>query len=192
MIKKKSKKELLLEAGLDLFFEKGFEKTTIDDITGRADCGKGTFYRYFSNKDLLLEELENVFASNLTREMQQNCSFDMSVKEYISAVLNTFLNVFKQHQRLGLVRFEREQRQNLEARKINFDKVSPNILAIRSYVEKAIEKGTIRKINPEQVVGMVIGVAHFYLVRDFKLGRPCTTKELEDSVDIILNGVAKP
>ena len=57
MSKRKTKRELLLEAGLDLFCEKGFEKTTIDDIIARADCGKGTFYRYFDNKDSLYSEL---------------------------------------------------------------------------------------------------------------------------------------
>ena len=192
MSKKQSKKELILEAGLDLFFEKGFEKTTIDDIIGRAECGKGTFYRYFSNKDTLLEELENVFANTLAKEFQKNCCSKMGLKEYLTASLITFLSVFKQHQRLGLVRFEREQRLNLEARKASIDKVLPNISALRDYIVNAIKTGTVRQIDPENIVGMVLGVAHFYLVRDFKLGKPYSIKELEDSVDIILNGVAKP
>ncbi|PKL45429.1 MAG: hypothetical protein CVV41_00095 [Candidatus Riflebacteria bacterium HGW-Riflebacteria-1] len=187
--KKKSKKELLLEAGLDLFFEKGFERTTIDDIIGRADCGKGTFYRYFSNKETLMEELENVFAANLSREIENNCRNDMGVKEYLTTSLRTLLHVFKSHQRLGLIRFEREQRLNLEARKASSDKVLPTILTLRNYITAAIKKGAIRNLDPEQILGIVLGVAHFYLVRDFKLGQPCTKKEIEDSVDIILNGV---
>ncbi|MBU1109895.1 MAG: TetR/AcrR family transcriptional regulator [Candidatus Riflebacteria bacterium] len=191
MTKKKSKKELILEAGLELFFEKGFEKTTIDDIINLAECGKGTFYRYFSNKDSLLEELENVFVTTLSKEIQKNCCSTMGLKEYLTASLNTFLSVFKQHQRLGLIRFEREQRLNLEARRASFDKVLPNIHALRDYITNAIKTGVVRQVDPENVVGMVLGVAHFYLVRDFKLGKPFSPKELEDSVDIILYGVAK-
>lgn len=53
MAKKKTKREQLLEAGIEVFVEKGFEKATIDEIVIRAGCGKGTFYRYFSQKEAL-------------------------------------------------------------------------------------------------------------------------------------------
>lgn len=192
MIKKKTKKELLLEAGLDLFFEKGFEKTTIDEIIGRADCGKGTFYRYFSNKDLLLEELENEFAKTLAQEIQQKCRPEMEVKEYFTATLCTLLEVFKRHQRLGLIRFELDQRLNMQACRQAFEKVTPSIVTLRNYITAAIKKGKIRNIDPEQILGIVLGVAHLYLVRDFKLDKPFTSKEIEVSVEIILNGVAIP
>lgn len=190
MMKKKTKKDLLLEAGLELFFEKGFEKTTIDEIIGRADCGKGTFYRYFSNKDLLLEELENEFARAMTHEIQRRCKSDMGVKEYLTTTLCTFLDVFKRHQRLGLIRFERDQRLNMQACRRSFEKVIPSILTLRDYITAAIKKGEIRDIDPEQILGVILGVAHFYLVRDFKLDKPFTNKEIEVSVEIILNGVA--
>jgi len=191
MTKKKNKKELILEAGLDMFFEKGFENTTIDDIIGRAECGKGTFYRYFSNKDSLLEELENVFSEHLASEFKQNCHPDLKIKDYLIAGLTSFLSVFKHHQRLGLVKFEREQRLNMEARKASGNKMFSNTKALREYIVNAIENGVIRNINPEQVVGAVLGIAHNYLVREFKLGIPYSKEELEDSVDIILYGVAK-
>lgn len=47
----------LLEMALGLFYEKGIYWTKIEDITERADIGKGTFYQYFDTKEQLLAEL---------------------------------------------------------------------------------------------------------------------------------------
>ena len=41
----------LLETGLRLFKECGFEKMTVDDITAAAGVSKGTFYTYFKRKE---------------------------------------------------------------------------------------------------------------------------------------------
>jgi AcrR family transcriptional regulator len=44
----------LFRAALDLFAQKGFSETTVEDITNSADLGKGTFFNYFPSKDHLL------------------------------------------------------------------------------------------------------------------------------------------
>ncbi len=45
----KTRKKLEISA-LSVFTEYGLDATTIDDITQRADVGKGTFYRHFKDK----------------------------------------------------------------------------------------------------------------------------------------------
>lgn len=44
----------LIEAGLSLFMEQGFAKTTVDQVTMAAGVAKGTFYNYFTTKEDLL------------------------------------------------------------------------------------------------------------------------------------------
>ena len=44
----------ILRAALDLFAQKGFAETTVEDITNAADVGKGTFFNYFPSKDHVL------------------------------------------------------------------------------------------------------------------------------------------
>jgi len=50
-------RRVLLDVALGLFYEKGIYWTKIEDITERADIGKGTFYQYFDTKEHLLAEL---------------------------------------------------------------------------------------------------------------------------------------
>jgi len=47
-------RERLFRAALDLFANKGFVETTVEDITEAADVGKGTFFNYFPSKDHIL------------------------------------------------------------------------------------------------------------------------------------------
>jgi len=47
-------RERLFRSALQLFGQKGFAETTVEDITEAADVGKGTFFNYFPSKDHIL------------------------------------------------------------------------------------------------------------------------------------------
>lgn len=49
-LNKIDKRKRLIESAYKCFLEKGFEKTTIGDITDGAKVAKGTFYLYFKDK----------------------------------------------------------------------------------------------------------------------------------------------
>ncbi len=44
-------RQLLAQSTLDLILEKGYDAITIQDITERADVGRGTFYLHFKDKE---------------------------------------------------------------------------------------------------------------------------------------------
>jgi AcrR family transcriptional regulator len=59
-------RQRLIEAGLVLLSARGFRETSVDDITAAAGVSHGTFYRYFSNREDLLQALAEA-ASERTR-----------------------------------------------------------------------------------------------------------------------------
>lgn len=52
--KKEETRRRIFEAAVSLFREKGFEATTVDEITEKADVGRGTFFNYFPRKEAVL------------------------------------------------------------------------------------------------------------------------------------------
>ena len=50
-----------MDAAWDLFYKKGYENTTINDIIRQAGTSKGGFYYYFRAKDELLNSLYSIF-----------------------------------------------------------------------------------------------------------------------------------
>ncbi|MEU9619041.1 TetR family transcriptional regulator [Streptomyces sp. NPDC087228] len=44
-------REVLAQAAFQLFLERGFEQTTVDDIVARAGVGRRSFFRYFPSKE---------------------------------------------------------------------------------------------------------------------------------------------
>jgi AcrR family transcriptional regulator len=48
---KPSARERLAEAAFALFDERGYDETTVDDITDRAGLGRTTFFRHYRSKD---------------------------------------------------------------------------------------------------------------------------------------------
>lgn len=48
---KPSARERLADAAFDLFDERGYEQTTVDDITERAGLGRTTFFRHYRSKE---------------------------------------------------------------------------------------------------------------------------------------------
>src|SRR5512135_982324 len=57
--KKEETRRRITLAALELFHEKGFDATTVDEITERADVAKGTFFNYFPKKESVLEALSD-------------------------------------------------------------------------------------------------------------------------------------
>ena len=51
----------IISAAWKLFYEQGYEETTVEDIVFESETSKGSFYHYFDGKDALLGTLANVF-----------------------------------------------------------------------------------------------------------------------------------
>jgi AcrR family transcriptional regulator len=60
--RKEARPQELLDAALDLFVERGYAATRLDDVAARAGVSKGTLYLYYANKEELFKAVirENV------------------------------------------------------------------------------------------------------------------------------------
>ena len=57
----KATKSKIVSAAWRLFYEQGYENTTVDEIIALSGTSKGSFYHYFDGKDALLGSLAYLF-----------------------------------------------------------------------------------------------------------------------------------
>ena len=60
-ISEKSTKSKIVSAAWKLFYERGYDGTTVEEIIFESGTSKGSFYHYFSGKDALLGSLADLF-----------------------------------------------------------------------------------------------------------------------------------
>lgn len=63
MAKKNSRntKGRIISAAWELFYEQGYDDTTVEEIIEKSQTSKGSFYHYFEGKDALLSSLSILF-----------------------------------------------------------------------------------------------------------------------------------
>ncbi len=72
-------KAKITKVAWQLFHEKGYSETTIDDIIAASGTSKGSFYHYYSSKDELLSSLSELFDAKYEEVMQ---SIDPEMNSY--------------------------------------------------------------------------------------------------------------
>ena len=70
----------IISAAWKLFYEQGYEDTTVEDIVFESETSKGSFYHYFSGKDALMGTLANVFDEKY-EELKETMSPDLGAME---------------------------------------------------------------------------------------------------------------
>ena len=72
-------KAKIVAAAWKLFYEQGYEDTTVDDIVYESGTSKGSFYHYFSGKDALLSSLSYLFDEKY-EELTESLTSDMTAE----------------------------------------------------------------------------------------------------------------
>jgi AcrR family transcriptional regulator len=79
-------RERLFHAALELFAQKGFAETTVEDITEAADVGKGTFFNYFPSKDHILLAFGEMQLSKLQSAIELARSSGEPMPEFLRSL----------------------------------------------------------------------------------------------------------
>jgi AcrR family transcriptional regulator len=80
------RRNLLSDTAARLFKSKSYHSIKVEDITSEADFSKGSFYRYFYNKDELVFEIIFNEISRLNEALEKTCS---GAREYFFTVPQT-------------------------------------------------------------------------------------------------------
>ena len=87
-------REKLLAAAKSVFAERGLASATIDDITERADVGRGSFYYHFKDKNRLIGQLTEAILSDLITRIEDECGGSDDLESVLHGMIGAHINFF--------------------------------------------------------------------------------------------------
>lgn len=82
-------RQLLIQTTLQLVLEKGYDAVSIQDITDKADLGRGTFYIHFEDKEEVLWSMFQDLFQEMEQKAHQQLDRTLPQVEYFG-LLNIF------------------------------------------------------------------------------------------------------
>ncbi len=92
----------IISAAWELFYEQGYEDTTVEEIIERSQTSKGSFYHYFDGKDALLSSLSYMFDEEYAR-LQQELPAEMDPWDKLLAINHALFTMIENRISLDLL-----------------------------------------------------------------------------------------
>lgn len=190
---KEDRKEAILTAAREVFFEEGIRRATVDEIASRAEVAKGTVYLYFDTKEtivahLLLEGLDSL-GERLAKAYDESAPDRAEARlRRLAAAYHDFYQKEQDYFRL-MMAFDRghfQQAVNAEV----YDMILHRSLRGLHWVVRAIQQGTesgeFAPCDPKQTAGMLWAALNGALIL---ISHPLRRELLKQEVETLYKGV---
>ncbi len=154
-------RDQVLRTAADLFRERGYRATTLDDIAARLGMSKASLYTYFHAKEEMLAAISRQTIETFTRELSLVLRSDLApedklrrvVRDHVRFVIanRSFLTVFFSEEANLPPRLARA----LAAQKDRYDK------GVESIVIDGARRGVFRDVPPRLVVFGLLGMLNW-------------------------------
>ena len=136
--KKEAKKDKIIEKSMELFREKGYHTTKVEEITKALGISKGNFYTYFASKEEVLYEILNIMKNEKIR-MLGEINTDKAPKE----VLKDFIEDYKRYVFKYLKKVTLQNMDNF----LKDEKVVNYIVEMQDILIEFLKKNIVEKIG---------------------------------------------
>ena len=143
--KKRESRQAIMQAAITLFAEKGFEKTSIEELAKSAGIGKGTSYGYFQTKNDILHAFCEDELESLHQELTSNADQEIPLLQQMVAIyMSEFHKIIENREfaRLFLRQTTFPRNVDLERHLVHEDNYFKLLFPL---LEKAQERGELRR-----------------------------------------------
>lgn len=177
----------IFNAAVNIFLEKGFQETSMQEIAEVAGMGKSTLYDYFKTKDEILVFVFVEELNKLTFRAKKIASQNLPAERRLRQILEMHLSYLVENKDLFLRLSMEVQRISLGSQKrIQAGRYVYQDL-LREIIEEGICEGTFRKVEPLLAARLLMNT----LLPVIYASRPTGTPEemLKEAMDIFLKGM---
>ena len=189
----------LLEAALDLFVEKGFAATRVDEVAARAGVSKGTLFLYFPSKEELFKAVVRQNIAGRFEEWRDELdSFVGTTSDLLRYCYQVWWECIGATKASGITKLMFSEAQNFPEITEFYQQevILPGQMLIRRIVERGIERGEFRPVPLDYIVHVVLAPMIFLMMWKHSVGA-CILDSLglrpelyiDAQIDNVLNGL---
>jgi AcrR family transcriptional regulator len=190
----------VLDAALDLFMEKGFAATRVEDIAKRAGLSKGTVYLYFPSKEAVLEGLvRRAIVPIADTALEALRSYEGDPRIIIGTVITMLGHRFADPKMLAIPKVVfREVLGFPQLAQMYRTEVLDRVLPVLTgLLRKGIDQGYLRQVDPELTIRSIVGplVLHMILAEIFGIqpeGGLHFDRLVDNHLSILFDGLSAP
>jgi AcrR family transcriptional regulator len=157
----------ILAAALEIFGERGYDATRLEDVGRRAGCTKGTVFLYYESKSELFKAAVREAMSPMVRDTEQAVEEHQgSASELVTKVLRLRWEHMARTRLTGLVKLlltETGKYPDL-AKFYNDEFYDRGQALLRKVIQKGVDSGEFRKLDVEQAARVVVAPLLFAAV----------------------------
>lgn len=196
MGEKTNKRELILTAAREVFFEKGYHNATSEEIAKQAGVGKGTLYQYFESKQEIFLEMHRLYIEQYGDQIgaciKEENSFEENLRQIVHFHMVNIHNMIQYSVRIlaDMAYTLAKRDSNMEIARQARNKVET---VLRQLIAVGQQRGEIRAVDTQlmlyYIAGVLIGMAHLVVSKD--LSETQKLEMEEEIVQSILHGLAQ-
>jgi len=189
----------LLDAALDLFVEKGFAATRVEEVAARAGVSKGTLFLYFPSKDELFKAVVRQSISGRLVEWHSDFeAFSGTTCDMLDFCMNSWWDRVGATKASGLTKLIMSEAGNFPeiAAFYHQEVVQPGHALIRRIFQRGIDSGEFRAMDLDYAVYSVVAPMVYLILSQHSAGA-CMPNDLSldpkkyiaSQLRIVLNGI---
>lgn len=187
----------LLRAARDVFAQKGYHATTVDDITRAAGVAKGTFYLYFEEKREIYYEVVAGFLQlikDIGRSVGESATGGLDFLSRAEQAAHELMRIFIENRQLARLTYRESMGLDPELERLvsGFYREIAEVEA--KNIQRGIELGLFRPVNPLLVAYAHIGMVERVLLAtlDEDSGLPDPDTIVRELMQIAFEGLRRP
>lgn len=182
---RQNKRELILDAAIEIFARKGSHQTTIADVAKKARVALGTVYVYFTSKDDLLQQCMKEVIDKEIKTIIENTKTIADPMERLVAFFQHHIELVSDRPFIArFITVEARQSESFTMRNPGYNPLHQYVDYVKEITSKAVAKKQIKNIDPEALAFLLVGsmdiVLWQWLASDHKINIDMLIKSIRE------------
>ena len=189
----------LLQAALELFVDKGFAATRVEEVAARAGVSKGTLFLYFPSKEELFKAVvrENIVRQQ-TEGAEEIARFEGSSAELLEHLMLEWWRRYGATKAAGISKLVISDASNFPdlAKFFQQEVVEPGHAMVAAVLQRGIDRGEFRALDMPLTIHSILAPLLFLVTWKHSMAACCSAEPIEPETfirhhaDLLVRGLS--